>query len=54
VLGVGGNDTRKIVEELKTRFSDFIAYFQSPFYNKPTQEGIYQHFKGFLKLRQFL
>jgi len=48
VLGVGGNDTRKIVEELKTRdFSPFVAILSvSPFYNKPTQEGIYQHFKA--------
>ena len=48
VLGVGGNDTMKIVEELKTRdFSDFVAILSvSPFYNKPTQEGIYQHFKA--------
>ncbi|MBU2061939.1 MAG: 4-hydroxy-tetrahydrodipicolinate synthase [Bacteroidetes bacterium] len=48
VLGVGGNDTRKIVAELKTRdFSDFEAILSvSPFYNKPTQEGIYQHFKA--------
>jgi 4-hydroxy-tetrahydrodipicolinate synthase len=47
VLGVGGNDTMKIVEELNTRdFSPFIAILSvSPFYNKPTQEGIYQHFK---------
>lgn len=47
VLGVGGNDTMKIVEELKTRdFSAFVAILSvSPFYNKPTQEGIYQHFK---------
>ena len=48
VLGVGGNDTRKIVEELKTRnLSAFAAILSvSPFYNKPTQEGIYQHFKA--------
>jgi 4-hydroxy-tetrahydrodipicolinate synthase len=48
VLGVGGNDTRKIVSELQTRnFSDFDAILSvSPFYNKPTQEGIYQHFKA--------
>lgn len=48
ILGVGGNDTRKIVAELKTRdFSDFEAILSvSPFYNKPTQEGIYQHFKA--------
>ncbi len=48
VLGVGGNNTLKLVEELKTRdFSDFVAILSvSPYYNKPTQEGIYQHFKA--------
>lgn len=48
VLGVGGNNTRKVVEELKTRdFSKFDAILSvSPYYNKPTQEGIYQHFKA--------
>jgi 4-hydroxy-tetrahydrodipicolinate synthase len=37
-LGVGGNDTRKIVEELQTDFSSLLQYSVSPFYNKPTQE----------------
>lgn len=48
VLGVGGNNTLKVVEELKTRdFSAFDAILSvSPYYNKPTQEGIYQHFKA--------
>ena len=48
VLGVGGNNTYKLVEELKTRdFSDFVAVLSvSPYYNKPSQEGIYQHFKA--------
>lgn len=48
VLGVGGNNTAKVVEELKTRdFSGFEAILSvSPYYNKPTQEGIYQHFKA--------
>lgn len=48
VLGVGGNDTLKIVKELKTRdLSPFVAILSvSPYYNKPTQEGIYQHFKA--------
>lgn len=47
VLGVGGNNTLNVVEELKTRdFSKFQAILSvSPYYNKPTQEGIYQHFK---------
>jgi 4-hydroxy-tetrahydrodipicolinate synthase len=48
VLGVGGNNTFEVVEELKTRdFSKFTAILSvSPYYNKPTQEGIYQHFKA--------
>ncbi len=48
VLGVGGNNTYKVVEELKTRdLTKFTAILSvSPYYNKPTQEGIYQHFKA--------
>ena len=48
VLGVGGNNTAKVVEELKTRdLSAFAAILSvSPYYNKPTQDGIYQHFKA--------
>lgn len=48
VLGVGGNNTHQVVEELKTRdLTAFDAVLSvSPFYNKPTQEGIYQHFKA--------
>ena len=48
VLGVGGNNTLQVVNELKTRdFSAFDAILSvSPYYNNPTQEGIYQHFKA--------
>lgn len=51
VLGVGGNNTAQVVEELKTRdFSVFSAILSvSPYYNKPTQEGIYQHFSAIAK-----
>ncbi|MCW2120055.1 4-hydroxy-tetrahydrodipicolinate synthase [Flavobacterium sp. 7A] len=47
VLGIGGNDTMKVADELRTRdLSSFEAILSvSPFYNKPTQEGIYQHYK---------
>jgi len=46
VLGVGGNNTAAIVEELATGdFNGITAILSvSPAYNKPTQEGIYQHF----------
>jgi 4-hydroxy-tetrahydrodipicolinate synthase len=48
VLGVGGNNTMEVVQELQTRnLSAFVAILSvSPYYNKPTQEGIYQHFKA--------
>jgi 4-hydroxy-tetrahydrodipicolinate synthase len=48
VIGIGGNDTRVVVEQIKkTDLSKFSAILSvSPAYNKPTQEGIYQHFKA--------
>lgn len=48
VLGIGGNNTASVVAELKSRdLSAFTAVLSvSPYYNKPTQEGIYQHFKA--------
>jgi 4-hydroxy-tetrahydrodipicolinate synthase len=48
VIGIGGNDTRAVVEQIKkTDLSKFAAILSvSPAYNKPTQEGIYQHFKA--------
>jgi len=48
VLGVGGNNTADVVTQLKTiDLSDFEAVLSvSPYYNKPSQEGIYQHFKA--------
>ncbi|MDR9457905.1 MAG: 4-hydroxy-tetrahydrodipicolinate synthase [Salegentibacter sp.] len=47
VLGAGGNNTIALGEELKTgKLDGFSAILSvSPYYNKPTQEGIYQHFK---------
>ena len=48
VVGVGGNNTRVVVEELKNSdLSNFSAILSvSPYYNKPTQQGIYEHFKS--------
>ena len=47
VVGVGGNNTKSVVEELRsidlTQFTAVLSV--SPYYNKPTQEGIYEHFK---------
>lgn len=48
VLGIGGNSTYRVVHEVKAfQSDDFDAILSvSPYYNKPTQEGIYQHFKA--------
>ena len=48
VVGVGGNNTMALVQELKELdVMDYSAILSvSPAYNKPTQEGIYQHFKA--------
>ena len=48
VIGIGGNNTQEIVKNIQeTDLSPFIAILSvSPYYNKPSQEGIYQHFKA--------
>ncbi|UKM63592.1 4-hydroxy-tetrahydrodipicolinate synthase [Flavobacteriaceae bacterium GSB9] len=48
VLGIGGNNTLAVVEEIKTTdLSNVDAILSvTPYYSKPTQEGIYQHFKA--------
>ena len=48
VLGIGGNNTAKVSEEVKTTdLSAFDAVLSvSPYYNKPSQEGIFQHYKA--------
>lgn len=48
VLGVGGNNTKALVEDLKTRdFTGIDAILSVvPYYNKPSQEGIFQHYKA--------
>lgn len=46
-MGCGGNNTAAVVEELKTTDFRGIDGILSvcPYYNKPSQEGLYQHFK---------
>lgn len=48
VLGIGGNNTQAIIDEIsETDFTGIDAILSvSPYYSKPTQEGIYQHFKA--------
>ena len=46
IVGAGGNDTRSTVELVKTMKPEGINGLLSvaPYYNKPSQEGMYQHF----------
>ena len=48
VLGVGGNCTKSVVDQLKNDDYEGIDAILSvvPYYNKPSQEGIYQHYKA--------
>ena len=48
LLGMGGNNTAAIVEQVKTTDFKGIDGILSvcPYYNKPSQEGLYQHFKA--------
>ena len=48
VLGVGGNNTQTIVEQVReVSPKDYIAILSvTPYYNKPSQEGLYQHYKA--------
>ncbi len=47
VIGIGGNNSHAIAKELQEcNLDGFSAVLSvSPYYNKPTQEGIYQHYK---------
>ena len=47
VLGIGGNNTLEVKKQIEeTDLSAFEAVLSvSPYYNKPNQEGLYQHYK---------
>ncbi len=51
VVGIGGNNTAKVVEEInESDLSPFGAILSvSPYYNKPSQEGIYHHYSAISK-----
>ena len=53
LLGLGGNNTRAIVDALKNDdFTGVDAVLSVvPYYNKPSQEGIYQHYKAIAEAR---
>ena len=47
VVGIGGNNTKEVVEQVQTYPLDKATAILSacPYYNKPSQEGIFQHYK---------
>ena len=51
VAGIGGNNTLQVIEDIKnfdsTGYDAILSV--SPYYNRPTQEGIYQHYKAIAK-----
>ena len=51
VLGLSGNNTQAVVERLKAENMEGIDAILSavPYYNKPSQEGIYQHYKAIVQ-----
>lgn len=48
VVGIGGNDTKEICKKLETYslHKATAVLSASPYYNKPSQEGIYMHYKN--------
>lgn len=51
VVGIGGNDTHHVIEQIKSWPLEKAAAILSvsPYYNKPSQEGIYQHYAAIAK-----
>ena len=50
MLGIGGNDTLKIVEQVKNMSFDGISAILTvaPYYNRPQQRGLFYHFKSII------
>lgn len=48
ILGIGGNNTTAVIKDIQSRdLTGYAAILSvTPFYNKPSQEGLYRHFKA--------
>ena len=51
VVGMGGNDTQAIINQIKTTDLDGISglLIVTPYYNKPSQEGMFRHYSAIAK-----
>lgn len=55
MVGCGGNNTAQVISDMKEMesWADFDCFLSvSPYYNKPSQEGIYQHYKAVAEATQ--
>lgn len=55
VYGIGGNDTLKVIEEIKQKnsWSNIFAFLSvTPYYNKPNQKGLYTHFASIAEISE--
>jgi len=55
VLGLGGNCTATVIKDLEQMHDELLAHFAAilsvcPYYNKPNQEGLFQHFTAIAKV----
>ncbi|MBW6534890.1 MAG: 4-hydroxy-tetrahydrodipicolinate synthase [Mariniphaga sp.] len=52
VVGMGGNDTRKIIKQIEKFDFDGVAglLIVTPYYNKPSQEGMFRHYSAIAKV----
>lgn len=52
IVGIGGNNTQEVAEEIESLDTTGISAIlsSSPAYNKPSQEGIYQHYMALEKV----
>ena len=48
IIGIGGNNTKEVIQDILNRnLNGYSAILSvTPFYNKPTQEGLFQHYKA--------
>jgi 4-hydroxy-tetrahydrodipicolinate synthase len=51
IIGIGGNNTAEVIDSIKNTSFDGISAILSiaPYYNKPTQKGLYAHFSAIAK-----
>ena len=56
IAGIGGNDTKEVIEGFKKfDLKGYDAILSvSPYYNKPNQAGLFQHYKALVMRRHFL